>query len=280
MNKVEIQSQATPEIRQKLADLEVLLKSSGSILVAYSGGVDSTFLAYIAHRVLGEKALAVTAQSESIAPEEFEEAKRIAAAFKIAHKIVKTEELNDPHYSANPLNRCYFCKKELMEKLQGVARTLGYEKIALGAIVDDLSDLRPGENAAQEGGAVFPLRDVGLTKAEIRVLSAEFGLPTANKPGGACLASRIPFQQKVTADKLSRVAQSEALLHRLGFENCRVRHHDTIARIEVPPDRLADLVQRRDEITECFKELGFIYVTLDLQGLRSGSLHEAVEQKS
>lgn len=266
----------TPEASEKLARLEGILRGYGSALVAYSGGVDSTFLAVVAHRVLGGRALAVTAQSLSLAPEELEEAKRLAVQFGFAHEVVRTQELDDPNYANNPHNRCYFCKSELMTRLLALAQARGLARVALGAIVDDLGDFRPGETASAERGGAFPLREAGLLKAEIRSLSRELGLPTADKPGGACLASRVPFGEPVTAKKLQQIAGAEALLHRLGFENCRVRHHDAVARIEVPPERLAEALDRREELTAGLRELGFVYVTLDLQGLRSGSLHEAV----
>ena len=263
-------------LTQKLDRLNELLSGYGSVLVAYSGGVDSTFLATAAHRVLGARALAVTAQSESLAPEELEEAQAHAARLGFAHAVIRTEELSDPNYTSNPRERCYFCKSELMDKLVKVAATRGLRKIALGAIVDDLGDFRPGEAAARERGAVFPLRDAGLLKAEIRVLSRDWGLPTADKPGGACLSSRIPFGEEVTARKLEQIAKGEACLHTLGFRECRVRHHGTTARVEVPVAQLPALLAVREEVVREFKALGFVFVSVDLQGLRSGSLHEAL----
>jgi uncharacterized protein len=268
----------TAEQRAKLAQLERIIAGYGSLAVAYSGGVDSTFLAVIASRVLKEKALAVTAQSESLAPEELDETIALAGHFAFAHEVVRTEELRDENYAANPLNRCFFCKSELMKRLLQFAEKRGIQKVALGAIMDDLGDFRPGEDAARKSGAVFPLREAGLFKADIRALSYEIGLPTWDKPGGACLSSRIPFGERVTAEKLGQIARGEYLLRQAGFRDCRLRHHGPIARIEVPPDQFPLLIQQGAEIIKGIKEFGFFYVTLDLQGLRSGSLHEVVTQ--
>ena len=267
-----------PESRQKLAELERILKGYGSLIVAYSGGVDSSFLAVIAARVLNDKALAVTANSESLAPEELDEAKALAERFAFRHEIVRTQELSDENYASNPLNRCYFCKAELMTKLLALSKERG-TPVALGATMDDLSDVRPGENAAKERGAVFPLRDAKLFKAEIRALSHELNLPTWDKPGAACLSSRIPFGERVSAEKLSQIARGEYYLHKAGFRECRLRHHGTIARIEVPPEQFAELLQKGAEIAREMKALGFAHVTLDLLGLRSGSLMEAALNK-
>jgi uncharacterized protein len=264
----------TKEARQKLADLERILRGYGNVIVAYSGGVDSAFLAVVAQRVLGEQALAVTADSESLAPEELEDAKALAARFGLRHEIIRTQELSDENYASNPLNRCYFCKSELMTKLAATAQARG-ARVALGATMDDLADFRPGESAASERGAIFPLREAMLHKAEIRALSHELGLPTWDKPGAACLSSRIPFGERVTAEKLSQIARGEYYLHKAGFRECRLRHHGTIARLEVPPAQFEAVLARREEIAEALRALGFAHVTLDLQGLRSGSLTEA-----
>jgi pyridinium-3,5-biscarboxylic acid mononucleotide sulfurtransferase len=270
----------TAEQRAKLAELEKLIAGYGSLAVAYSGGVDSTFLAVIASRVLKDKALAVTAQSESLAPEELDETIALAGHFGFAHEIIRTEELQDENYASNPHNRCFFCKSELMTRLLQFVEKRGIKKVALGAIMDDLGDFRPGEDAARKGGAVFPLREAKLYKTDIRALSYEVGLPTWDKPGGACLSSRIPFGERVTAEKLSQIARGEYLLRQAGFRDCRLRHHGAIARIEVPPDQITMLVQQSAAIIKAIKDLGFFYITLDLQGLRSGSLHEVMKTSS
>ncbi|HEY3322280.1 MAG TPA: ATP-dependent sacrificial sulfur transferase LarE [Planctomycetota bacterium] len=267
----------TAESRAKLANLENILRGYGRLLIAYSGGVDSAFLAAVAGRVLKDGALAVTAQSESLAPEEQEAACALAERCGFAHELVHTDELKDENYASNPVNRCFFCKSELMNRLSELAQKRGFQKIALGATIDDLGDFRPGESAAAQKGAVFPLREANLNKVEIRAFSHEMGLPTWDKPAAPCLSSRIPFGERVTAEKLSQIARGEAFLHAAGFRDCRVRHHGTIARIEVPPEEIAAVLAEATEVCRALQALGFIYVTVDLRGLRSGSLHEAAK---
>lgn len=265
--------------QEKLSELERILRARGKVIVAYSGGVDSSFLAVVAGRTLGENALAVTANSESLAPEELEEAKSLAQKFGFKHEIVRTEELSDPNYAANPINRCFFCKAELMNKLEKISQERG-AAVALGATMDDLAEFRPGEKAATERGAIFPLREANLHKSEIRELSKEMGLPTWDKPGAACLSSRIPFGEPVTAEKLAQIAKGEEILHRAGFRECRLRHHGNLARIEVPAAAFNDLLSKREDLARELKALGFAHVTLDLLGLRSGSLVEAAKDSS
>jgi uncharacterized protein len=264
-----------PDLTAKVSHLEELLTSMGALVTAYSGGVDSTFLAVAAQRALGAQAWAVTANSASLAPDEKEEAVQLAQRFSLQHVLVDTKELEDENYARNDLKRCFFCKTALMDQLLPFAEAR-QAKVALGVIVDDAADNRPGETAAAKRGAVFPLRDAGLTKADIRALSALWGLPTADKPAGACLASRIPFGERVTPERLSRVGQAESWLKARGFRACRVRDHHPVARVEVPLEDFPRLLACREEVLQALRQVGYVYITLDLGGLRSGSAHEAV----
>lgn len=259
----------------KFNRLQELLRGYGSCLVAYSGGVDSVFLARVAHDVLGKKSLAVIADSPSLPRAELAEALAVAEQFGIPVRVVHTKEFANPDYLANPVNRCYFCKHELFTELEPLARTEGFAVIAYGENASDAADFRPGAKAASEFQVRAPLKEAGLTKAEIRELSAELGLPTADKAQMACLSSRIPHGEAVSPEKLRMVEAAEGVLRGMGFHDVRVRHHElpsrgSLARIEVGPGEMGRLFEDDNglRISEALKKLGYAHVTLDLQGYR------------
>jgi uncharacterized protein len=282
----------------KLEQLRELIRSYGSCLVAYSGGVDSVFLARVAWDVLSDKSLAVIADSPSLPRRELQEALAVADKFQIPVRVVRTNEFKNPDYLANPNNRCYFCKHELFEELSPIARKEGFAVIAYGENASDVGDFRPGAQAAKEFQVRAPLREIGLTKAEIRELSSRLGLPTADKPQMACLSSRIPYGEAVTPEKLRMVEAAENLLRELGFYDVRVRHHElqskpglspvvtapdragrlacSLARIEVGQAEIPKLLANETSarVAEALKKIGYSHVTLDLQGYRRGSLNE------
>lgn len=267
-----------PDLQRKSDQLEEGLRKAGRVLVAYSGGVDSSYLAFAAHHALGDGALAVTALSPSYPESHREMAERVASDFAIPHRTVDTSEMANPDYRANRPDRCYHCKTELFDVLGSLREELGFDAVAYGVNTDDTGDFRPGHRAADEHGVLSPFLDVALSKAEIRALSRVAGLPTAELPASACLSSRLPYGTEVTPERLRQVELGEAALRDLGFRQVRLRHHGDVARVEVEPSempRALDPAMAR-RISDAVRPLGFRWVSLDLDGYRTGSLNEAL----
>jgi pyridinium-3,5-biscarboxylic acid mononucleotide sulfurtransferase len=300
------------EANQKLEKLKALLQGYGSCLVAYSGGVDSVFLARVAHDVLGDRALAAIADSPSLPRRELQEALDLATRFKFPVRVIQTQEFANDNYTANPANRCYFCKHELFEELTPLAKAEHFAVVAYGENASDIGDFRPGAQAAAEFQVRAPLKEAGLTKAEIREISAQLGLPTADKPQMACLSSRVPYGEMVSPAKLAMIERAEYVLRDLGFYDVRVRHHTlpvahlsspsengtkllsadklaigsskpemSLARIELAPSEIPALLGngKLAQVAEELKKIGYAHVTLDLQGYRRGSTNEVLAKK-
>jgi pyridinium-3,5-biscarboxylic acid mononucleotide sulfurtransferase len=265
-------------IEQKLAELRNLFVGMEQALIAYSGGIDSTLVAKVAYDVLGDRALAVTAKSPSLLPEELEDAILQATTIGIAHRIVETHEMDNPNYASNPVNRCYFCKSELHDTLKPLALELGYPYVVDGVNADDLQDYRPGIQAAKERGARSPLAELGISKMEVREIARSIGLSCWNKPAQPCLSSRFPYGEEITIPKLNRVGRAEIYLRKLGYENVRVRSSGDTAKIELPVDLIQKFVAENSltDLVTVFQSFGFMYVTLDLEGYRSGKLNQVL----
>ncbi|HEY9635367.1 MAG TPA: ATP-dependent sacrificial sulfur transferase LarE [Coleofasciculaceae cyanobacterium] len=267
-------------LEQKLQQLKTIFDEMERALIAYSGGVDSTLVAKIAYDVLGDRALAITAISPSLLPEELEDARIQAASIGIIHEVVETHEMENSNYTSNPVNRCYFCKSELHDTLKPLALQRGYPYVVDGVNADDLGDYRPGIQAAKERGARSPLAELGITKAEVRQLSKQLSLPWWDKPAQPCLSSRFPYGEEITLSKLQRVGRAEIYLRKLGYSNLRVRSEGDTARIELPPEQIKEFILATDltALVSAFQQFGFLYVTLDLEGFRSGKLNQVLQR--
>ena len=262
------------DIDKKITHIVDYLSTYTSMLVAFSGGVDSSTLAALAYRALGKRAAAVTADSQTLPRRELESSKKTAQSIGIEHFIIPYNEMEEPEFAQNPVDRCYYCKRGLFRSLTVLARELGFDTIADGTNASELTGHRPGHKAALEYGICTPFADLGITKEEIRTMARILGLSMWDKPTQACLATRFPYGRTITSKELQQIEKAEVQLYNLGIGQCRVRHHDDVARIEVPPHDFMTIMKNKKAIIKPLKELGYTYITLDLEGFRSGSMNE------
>ena len=262
----------------KEQQLREIFRALGSVIVAYSGGVDSSYVAYVANAELGPRAICITGESASLPSYQQAELERVVNDFGFHHEVIQTAELDNPSYQANNPDRCFFCKDELYGKLEAIAASRGIDAIVDGSTTDDIDDFRPGRQAAKQHAVRSPLIEVGMSKNEVRELSRRVGLPTWDKPASPCLSSRIAYGTTVTIERLNKVDRGEEILREFGFREFRVRHHDTLVRLEISPAEMDRVLRKEvlDQLAARFRELGFKYVTLDLEGFRSGSMNEVL----